>query len=167
MLGHGRRTDVEVLRQLFKLADSLRWRDQPAEAPAGHTEVLGEAVEHERRVVDFQHTGRIGAIGEAVVDLVHHQMPAAAFQRSRQASQIVPCQQGTGGIGRRSYQGAHAVLVPVPLDQIGRQLITHIRADRDQLRGTFDQAQEVPVAGIPRVGQQPMLAWVDQQTAGQ
>ena len=158
MLRHGRRTDVEVLRELFQFAHRLRWRDQPAEAPAGHAEVLGKAVEHKGRVVDFQHTGRIGAIGEAVVDLVHYKMSATRLQRSGQRRQLVTGQQGAGGVGRRGHQGANAVLVPVSLDQMGRQLITHVRPHRHQLRGTFDQAQEVPVAWVAGIRQQPMLA---------
>ncbi|MNY53664.1 hypothetical protein D3C86_1894380 [compost metagenome] len=51
--------------------------------------------------------------------------------------------------------------------QVRRQLVTHLRADRNQLRRAFHQPQEVPVARVPRVRQQPVLARVHQQGTGQ
>ena len=47
------------------------------------------------------------------------------------------------------------------------QLIAHLGADRHELRGAFHQSQEVPVARITRIGQQPVLARIHQQAGGQ
>ncbi|MNM84809.1 hypothetical protein D3C81_969090 [compost metagenome] len=58
-------------------------------------------------------------------------------------------------------------MIPVLLDELGSQLVTALRPDRHQLRGALHQAQEVPVARIAGVGQQPVLARIDQQAAGQ
>lgn len=55
----------------------------------------------------------------------------------------------------------------MPLDEIRRQLVTAVRPHRHQLRGAFHQAQEMPVARVARVGEQPVAAGVDQQAAGQ
>jgi len=167
MLGHARGTDVEVLCQLFQLRHRIDRRHQPAQAPAGHAEILGEAVEHEGIVIDLQHAGGVAAVGQAVIDLVHHQMPATGFQRTGQFGQLVPAKHRTGGVGGRCDQGADAITVPVSLDQVGIELIAHLRAHRHQLRGALDQPQKVPIAGIAGVRQQPMLARIDQQAAGQ
>ena len=102
-----------------------------------------------------------------MVDLIHHQMPVARLDRGGQARQFVAAEHGTGGVRRGRHQGADAVLVPVALHQVRSQLVTHIGADRDQLRGAFHQAQEMPVARIAGVRQQPVLAGVHQQAAGQ
>ncbi len=102
-----------------------------------------------------------------MVDLVHHQMPVASLDRGGQPRQLVPAQDRAGGVRRRGHQGAHAVLIPIALHQVRRQLVTHIRPHRDQLRSPFHQTQKMPVARITRVRQQPVLARVHQQAAGQ
>ncbi|MDT4889938.1 hypothetical protein FQZ97_1267140 [compost metagenome] len=94
-------------------------------------------------------------------------MAAALPQRPGQPAQLRAGQQRAGRVGRRGHQGADAVLVPMPGDQLRSQLIAHLGADRHELRGPFDQAQEMPVARVARIGQQPVLARVDQQTGGQ
>src|SRR5690606_5899347 len=45
LLGQMGRADVVVLRQLLQLRHRIRGCNQPAQAPAGHAEVLGEAVQ--------------------------------------------------------------------------------------------------------------------------
>ncbi|MNZ36287.1 hypothetical protein D3C78_537030 [compost metagenome] len=102
-----------------------------------------------------------------MVDLVHHQMAAASPEGLRQGRQLVGVQHGTGGVGRRCDQGPHAVGIPVSLDQLRGQLITRLRAYRHQLRAAFHQAQEMAIAGVAGVGQQPVPARVHQQAAGQ
>ncbi|MNV48291.1 hypothetical protein D3C71_1401900 [compost metagenome] len=53
------------------------------------------------------------------------------------------------------------------VDQFGGELVGGLRVHRHQLRGAFHQSQEVTVAGVPRIGQQPVPARVHQQAAGQ
>ena len=167
MLGHGGGADIEVLRQFFQLRHGCGGRHQPAQAPAGHAEVLGKAVEHEGVVIHLQHAVRVRTVGQAVVDLVNHQVTAACARSRGQGRQLVAAQQRSGRIGRRRHQGAYTVRIPVTFQQFSGQLITRLRANRHQLCRAFDQSQEMPVAGIARIGQQPVLAGIDQQAAGQ
>ncbi len=102
-----------------------------------------------------------------MVDLVDHQMPATRLQDLRQAGQFVAVKQGTGRVGRRGDQRADAVPVPMTFDQLGSQLVAHLRPHRHQLRRALDEPQEVPIARIAGVGQQPVLARIDQQAAGE
>jgi len=55
----------------------------------------------------------------------------------------------------------------MPRHQIRGQLITHLRPDRHQLRRAFDQPQEMPIARVARVGEQPVFTRIDQQGTGQ
>lgn len=109
LLGHARRADVEVLRQLLQFRHRRCRRHQPAQAPAGHAEILGKTIQDESVVVDFQHRRGVHAIGQAVIDLVHHQVPAAGLQGARQAGQFVAIEQGPGRIRRRRHQSAYTV----------------------------------------------------------
>lgn len=102
-----------------------------------------------------------------MIDFVHHQMPVALAGSLGEAGQLVTLEHCTRGVGRRGHQGTDSVFVPVAVDQVGRQLIIDVRPYRYQLRPTFDQTQEVAVARVAGVGQQPVLARIDQQTAGQ
>lgn len=100
MLGDARRADVQVLREFLQVRHGC-WRcHQPAQPPTGHAEVFGEAVQHECAVIHLQHAGCIQAIGEAVVDLVHHQVTTARVQGLRQGGQFVGGEHGAGRVGR-------------------------------------------------------------------
>ncbi|MNQ86672.1 hypothetical protein D3C85_1018710 [compost metagenome] len=167
VLSHARGAYVEILREFLQFTDCRFRRHQPAESPTGHAEILGKTIQHKGAVIDFQHAGRIGAVGQAVVDLVHHQMTMAFLDRTGQPGQLITGQDRPRRIGRRRDQRTHAVVVPIPLDQIRRQLITHIRTYRNKLRSAFHQAQEMPVARVTRIRQQPVLARIHQQGAGQ
>ncbi|MCY1357197.1 hypothetical protein D9M69_436820 [compost metagenome] len=102
-----------------------------------------------------------------MINLVDHQMTVALLDRDRQLRQLVAGQDRAGRIGRRRHQCADAVVVPMTLDQAGRQLIAHLRTDRHQLCRAFDQPQEMPVTRVARIRQQPVFTGVDQQSAGQ
>ncbi|MNN04883.1 hypothetical protein D3C81_1176230 [compost metagenome] len=94
-------------------------------------------------------------------------MAAARLERGGQSGQLATLEYGAGGVGRRGDQRADAVSVPVARDQLRGQLIIRLRPHRHQLRIALDQAQEVAVARIAGIGQQPVLARIDQQGAGQ
>jgi hypothetical protein len=166
-LRHARSTDVEVLRELFQVANRRFRRDQPTQSPTGHTEVLGKTIQHERVVIHFQHAGGVGSVGEAVINFVHHQMTVPCLERGGQCCELVAMQQCAGRVRWRRDQCAHAVLVPMSRDQIRRQLITHLRTNGHQLCSAFHQPQKMPVAGVTRIGQQPVLARIDQQARRQ
>jgi len=148
VLGHAWRADIEILCEFLQVGHCLRRRHQPAQAPAGHAEILGKTIKHKRAVINFQHTRRITAIGQAVIDLIHHQMPIAGLDRCRQGCQFVTTQQCAGRIGRGRHQRAYAVLVPVAFDQFGCELIAHIGAYRHQLGRPLYQTQEMSVTWV-------------------
>ena len=75
---------VDVLGELLDLADVARRRDHPAEAPAGHVEVLREAVDHEDVVAHFQRRARLAFVDEAVIDLVDDERAAPRPHETRQ-----------------------------------------------------------------------------------
>jgi len=155
------------LRELLQVGYGIRRGDQPAQAPAGHAEILGKTIKNEGRIVHLEDARRIHAVGQPVVDLVYHQVAVVRTGSLGQARQFVTVEHCAGRVGRRRDQGTYGVLVPVTVNQIGGQLVVHFRAHRYQLRTALDQAQEVAVARVTRVCQQPVLAWVDQQAAGQ
>ena len=77
VLGHGRRRDVEVLRQLLDLAHIAIGCYQPTETPARHAKVLGEAVDDKHLVADCQCGHGIDAVAQAVINLIYQQGAAA------------------------------------------------------------------------------------------
>ena len=77
-LGDRRRRDVEVLRQALDRPHQRRRHDQPADAPAGHREILGEAVDDDGVVAVRQRRLLGHAVGQAVIDLVGHEPHAVA-----------------------------------------------------------------------------------------
>ncbi len=68
-----------------------------------------------------------------------------------------------GGIRRRRDQDAAGSRRPVPLDEIGRELVARIRPHRDSGGLALQQAHERPVARIAGVGQQDLLVAIDEQ----
>lgn len=73
VLGHGGGGDEEVLGEALDLLGPAFWRNQPAQAPARHAEVLGKAIHHER-VVELAEGGCCGvAVGQTLIDFIHDQ----------------------------------------------------------------------------------------------
>ncbi|MNE45324.1 hypothetical protein D3C80_1396030 [compost metagenome] len=102
-----------------------------------------------------------------MIDLVHDQMAVALFDRTRQPGQLIPGQDRPCRVSRRRHQRANAVVIPVTLDQVRRQLIAHVGTYRNQLCGALNQSQEMSVARVTGVCQQPVLARIHQQSTGQ
>ena len=75
MLGRRRRAEHEVLRQFLDIAHISLGNDHPAEAPAGHLEILGEAVDDPDVVASGTGGRRRDFISQAVVNLVDQEMP--------------------------------------------------------------------------------------------
>ena len=138
------RTDVEVLRQLLEVADVPLRRDDPAQPPAGHVEILGEARDDEQVVGvtagQFEHRARLAGVGQSKVDLVDDE-PATAPARhgfgdapaSPPAAIIVPV--GFDGDASRTARVARR---PVLLDSAADELVGGVRADRHAHRLAFD-----------------------------
>ncbi|MNT99761.1 hypothetical protein D3C72_2426970 [compost metagenome] len=75
-----------------------------------------------------------------MIDLIHHQVTVAPLDRGGQPGQFVAGQNRAGRVGGRGHQGPDAVVIPVTLNQVRGQLITHVRPYGNKLRGAFYQA---------------------------
>ncbi len=72
-----RRRDVEILRQHLDRAQQIGRHDHPAQAPAGHRIIFGEAVDDDRLVAELQRRRLVHSIRDAVIDFVGDQPHAA------------------------------------------------------------------------------------------
>ena len=100
LLRQRRRRDEQILGEQLDRPHQVRRRHQPAEAPAGHAEVFGEAVDHDRIPVERQHARGRRRIGDAMVDLVGDQPDAAGAAVAREAGELAGPQHGPGRVGR-------------------------------------------------------------------
>src|SRR5690349_2278466 len=62
MLRRRRRRDEEMLGELLEAAHRMRGQHDPAEPPAGHAEILREAVHHYDLARQVERRPRLGAI---------------------------------------------------------------------------------------------------------
>ena len=83
VLGDGRGRDEEVLGQPLDRPDQGLGQHQPAEPPAGHAEILGEAVDQDGLGRHAEHGARPLLVGDAVIDLVDDEAKAASGGRRR------------------------------------------------------------------------------------
>ncbi len=110
-LRHRRRRDVEILRELLEVADVPLRRDDPAEPPPGHVEVLGEA-RHDEEIVGVRDPrrdstdSRLAVVGQAEVDLVDDEPPAEPRDGSGDRAHLVGRDLRAGRIRRRRDQHA-------------------------------------------------------------
>ena len=99
LLADHRRGEKQVAHPRARLFRQVFGRHEPAQAPAGHAEILGKTVYHQRVGRHLQHAGRGHAIGDAVVDLVGDQADAAGPAYRGDAGQFVCGDHRAGGIG--------------------------------------------------------------------
>ena len=113
----------QVLRQLVERRHVLLRRHHPAEAPAGHSEVFGKAVDDEHIVGELQGAAIALAVSQPVIDLVDDQHAAALKGDGMDAFELVVIDQRAGGVRRRSDQYGRGPFRPVFLDQRGGELV--------------------------------------------
>src|SRR5262249_35973581 len=93
------------LYQLGDLIAQRRGMGEPADAPAGHCPRLGEAVEHDQRIVwpgMLEERGREGPrVDQAGVDLGGHYPDTALFREIEDRALLVGGHRPAGGIARR------------------------------------------------------------------
>ena len=102
-----------------------------------------------------------------MVDLVDHEVAVAGAADLGQRGDFGQRQQRAGRVGRRGDEEAGRVFVPGRGDLRRRRLEVAFRADGDGLRSTFVGAQDVAVARVAGVGQQPFVTGVGQAGEGQ
>jgi hypothetical protein len=165
ILGRRRRAEHEVLRQFLDIADISLGNDHPAQAPAGHLEIFGEAVDDPDVVAGGAGGWRRDFVSQAVVNLVHQKCPC--FSRQTAASASISARVSSVPVGLAGEATSRpAVFVPVLAQHGRRRLEIAVRADRHADRAAIG-TQDVAVAGIAGVGQQPFVARVGQGGKGQ
>ena len=83
VLSRGGRRDEQVLRQLLEVAHRLLREHHPAQAPARHAEIFGEAVDHDHVAGEPERGPRLRAVGQALVDLVDDQHALLLLNKDR------------------------------------------------------------------------------------
>ena len=155
--------DEEVAVHGGQRGHELPRGDHVADAPAGHGEGLGEAVQHERVVGELEHGVLRPLVGEAVVDLVGDHPGAEAAE----GGQPLRAQHGAGRVGRRVDEDALG-----PRGEAGRHRVRpelegvrllHRHVDRHAAR----ELHELRIAGVVGVGEDHLVARVDQRAEEQ
>ena len=161
------RRNVQVLRQLLQVAHVPLRRHQPAQAPARHVEIFREAGNHERIVGEFQHAVRMlvhaESVGQAEIDFIDDELASMFRHGGDDLAHFFVRHDGAGRIRRRRDQCAARRRRPVPVDQLRRQLIVRFRPDRDADGIALEDADEMAIARITRIGQQNPVVAVDEE----
>ena len=139
--------------------------DDPAEAPAGHREVLREAADHDRVGRDRQ--GGLGprAVGDAVVDLVGHELHTSVRAPGGERGETLAGQDGARRVRRAGHHQS--------VERTGR--VEGLRArgpavlwsDGDADRLDAERHQCVAVARIPGLDDRHPLARVEAGQEGE
>ena len=106
VLRHGRRRDEQVLPKPAHGVDQILRQHEPAQAPARHAEILGEAVDDDGVLAERQdRLGRL-VVGDAVIDLIRDDPYAPAAAPAGKTFQIGARDHRAGGIGRAGQDEA-------------------------------------------------------------
>src|SRR3954466_10499274 len=150
-----------MLGELLEAAHRRRRQHHPAEAPAGHAEVLREAV-HDHHVAGHPVSRpRFCCVREALVDLVDDQHAAALGNESRDRLQLRPGDERPGGVGRRAEDQGFRARSPRGPHHRRRRLEVLGRAHRQGARAALEGAHEMPIAGIAGIRDQHFVAGVE------
>ena len=95
-----RRRDENILRELVDFAQIALGHDKPSQPPAGHVEVLGEAVDDEYVVSERERAGGLPLVHQAVVDLIDDQRSAAPPRKLHHRLEMRGRHDGAGRIRR-------------------------------------------------------------------
>ena len=138
-------------------------RDDPAETPAGHVEVFGEARDHERIVGKIERApGRV-IVGEAEIDFVDDQPPVPLTNRRNDAFHFVAADARARRIRWRCDQNAARGWRPILLDQLCGELIIRLGTDGNTDGLAFQNADEMARARIARIREQNAIVAVHEQ----
>ena len=158
-----RGTDEEVLCKFFERAHQGLWHDQPAQSPTGHAEVFGEAVDDDEVLAEFECGARRAFIGQPEIDFIDQCETAPCPCEGNDAGEFIERNRGAGWVGRRGQQCAAGGRAPV----LGQQPFGHLEArvgkDWYGTRYPVEGGNEMPVAGIARIGEQYLIAHAHQR----
>ncbi len=158
-LAQRRRRDEQVLRQALDRPQQVRRQDHPADAPAGHREILGEAVDDHGVGVEPGDGCRRRAVDDAVIDLVGDEADAAGAAIVRDRDQVVGVEHGPGRVRRAGDD--QAVERPRRLEQLDRGLVARRLGAGQRHRLDAEGVQDVLVTGIARLDERDPVAGVE------
>ena len=158
-----RRADEQVLHQPLDTADVRLRHHHPADAPAGHREVLGEGVDDVDLVADLQRRDRAGAVVQPVVDLVGDEADAELARPLDQRGELGARQHGAGRVGRARDQRAGEVRRQVG----GARLEAVLGAGGDADRHEVERLQDVAVGRIAGLADRHPVAALEEAGEGE
>ncbi len=141
--------------------------EHPPQAPARHLEILREAVDHEHVVARFGRGARVEPVGEAVVDLVGQQRRALLAGERGEPGHLVRRDQRAGRIGRARHHDHARGGAPVVARELRGELVARGHAHGHAARHRAQRAREMPVAGVARIGEEHLVARIEQHAEGE
>ncbi len=138
-------------------------QDDPTQAPAGHAEILGEAVHHDDLAGQAERGDGNLAVDQPLVNLVDDEHAAPLRDEARDFPQFRRRDHGPGRIGRRAEQQSACAPAPRRAHLRQHRLEVRRRRNSDRPGAALEAAHHVTVARITRVGHQDLVAGVDVQ----
>ncbi len=145
-LRHVGSADVEVLLQPLDRPGEIVGHDDPADPPAGHREVLREAVDHDRPLGHAEHVGCRSVVRDAVVDLVGDETHAALVAVAHELCEHASIEHGAGRVRRGGDD--EPVERPGGVEHLGRRRPAGLGSDDDRHRLHAERDQAVAVARV-------------------
>ena len=165
-LRQGRRRDEEVLGQALHGAQQVLGQDHPAEPPAGHREILREAVDDDGVLSELQRGVGRALVGDAVIDLVRDQAQAAVGAVVGQGTQFLAPQHRSGRIGGAGDDQAVEPAIE-SVEKLGGRLEAVLRLGWNQDRLHTQRGQDVAVGRVAGRGQRDPVAGLESRQKGQ
>src|SRR5215467_1358903 len=117
------RRDVQVLRKLLEVPYVPPRSYQPAEAPASHVEILGEAADYESVLSKLERASRFARVRKSEIDLIDDQHAALRCDRGSNPLELVARHHRACWIRGRRDERAASSWRPLARDELRGELI--------------------------------------------
>ena len=158
-LGKRAGADEEVLLHLLNGTDEVLRSDEIAQPESCHGIELGKAVQDKGMVGELQYGMLPAFIDQAVIDLIGDDVR----RESGNGPHGVLREKVTGRIGGRVDENGLCLIADSRLDRLRRELEAVLFIDRDPDGNAAQEAYEIGVAGIARVGDDDLLSVLQQR----
>jgi hypothetical protein len=155
-----------MLREGLEGAHRARRQHHPAQAPAGHAEVLREAVDQHHLAGKIERRPRLGAVHQPLVDLVDKKDATPRRDEVGDQLQFFAGYQCPRGVGRRAEQQSLGARAPGGAHHLEGRLETVRRVHRQRARHALEGAHEMAVPRVARIGHEHLVARVDVERCG-
>ena len=150
-----------MLRQFLEAAHRRARQHDPAQAPSGHAEILGEAIDHHDFSGKIERSPGLGAVRKPLVDLVDDEYAAALGEEARDRLQLALFDQSPCRVRRRAEDQSFRARAPGRAHH-GRGRLKILRGrNGERPRAPLESAHEMAVAGISGIGHEHFVARVD------